>query len=182
MKAIVAIALTIFLSACSSSPSSPPSKSMQVKKESVIYRLSEVNVNLTLGHGANPEDDKFADQKELEMQFREYLEETLQENGLLAQEDQDALEVAINIDYERMVNIGGKALNKPRVSHNFIISHNGEEVSIFTSKRYTTSYGYFKNLAVAAEIASFSWDEEDEPRDIKQVSQVIIDDLMNINF
>lgn len=86
----------------------------------------------------------------------------------------------INSIYLITFNSGGKALNKPQVSHSVVISENETKLASFTSSKYTTKYAYFEDAAVNIEIAAFLWDSEDEPRDIELISKLIVEDLANI--
>ncbi len=110
----------------------------------------------------------------------QYLESSLQEKGLLAGKSQDALTININIDYRRNFNYGGKSLNKPKVSHQVVVTDKGTTLASFGSQNYTTKYSYFQDAAVNLEISAFSWDQEDEPKDVELISNLIIENLANL--
>ncbi|CZF87029.1 hypothetical protein [Grimontia marina] len=179
MKKVVTILLALFLSACASSPYQYYVNPTPIKKQQTAYKFDNIDVNLTLGHGAIPGDEVFADEKELEKQFMKYLEASLSKKGLLDKNGDDALDVSVTIDYKRTFNIGGKALNKPEVSHRVVIHNDKEELAGFSKSKYTTKYGYLDDIAVNIEISAFSWDQDDEPRDIELISQLIVEDLVN---
>ena len=121
---------------------------------------------------------QFADQNERQVLFRQYLEASLKEQGLLASDKNHGTSVIVNIDYKRTFNYGGKSLNKPRVSHHVVISDKNQKLASFSAKNYTTNHGTFGETAVSIEIAAFSWDQEDEPKDIELVSKSNIEDLV----
>ncbi|KJY83089.1 hypothetical protein TW81_08735 [Vibrio galatheae] len=179
MKRTIVIALAVFLAACASSPYQYYVKPTPIKKQQTVYKVDEINVNLTLGHGAIPGDNSFAGKSELQKQFKKYLESSLLEKGLLAQNEQDALDVSVTVDYKRNFNHGGKALNKPEVSHSVTIHNEKEKLAGFSKAGYTTKYAYFDEIAVNLEISTFNWDQEDEPRDIELISKQIVDDIVN---
>lgn len=179
MKIVVMMILAMTLSACSSSPYNYHVEPTPIKKQKTSYKIANVDVNLTLGHGAIAGDDTFADKATLQKQFKQYLEAGLSEKGLLAKNGQDALDVSVIIDYKRTFNSGGKALNKPQVSHRVVIHNDKDKLASFAKSRYTTKYAYFEDIAVSLEISAFSWNQEDEPRDIELISQMIVEDLIN---
>lgn len=179
MRAIFAVTFAIFLSACASSPYTYHVEPTPIKKQNTAYAISAVNVNLTLGKGAIPGDESFVDEAELQKQFSSYLSSALAEKGILAQEGSEHFEVIINIDYTRKFNIGGKALNKPEVSHWVTILNAEETLATFSQGPYTTKYAYLTNAAVDMQIATFLWGREDEPKDVKLISKIIVEDLAN---
>lgn len=180
MKGIITISLILLLSACASSPYTYHVKPTPIEKQKTLYKISQVSVELTLGHGAIDGDSTFATEKELKEQFRRYLESNLAEKGLLATDSSDSLAVSIDIKYKRKFNVGGKTLSKPEVSHSVVIRDSEKSLASFSKQRYTTKYAYFEDLAVNMEIIAFSWDEEDEPRDVELIAQLIIDDLVEV--
>ncbi|WP_017033387.1 hypothetical protein [Vibrio genomosp. F10] len=147
MKKVITIALAMLLSACASSPYQYYVEPTPIKKQQTTYNVKKVDVNLTLGHGAIPGDNTFSDEAELEKQFKQYLEASLSEKGLLARAGQEGLDVSVTVDYKRKFNAGGKALNKPEVSHQVVIHNNKEDLASFSSANYTTKYAYLEDLA-----------------------------------
>lgn len=180
MKSIAVLVLAMLMSACASSPYTYHVEPTPIKKQKTAYKISEVKVNLTLGHGAILGDDSFVDGIELQRQFTEYLESSLNEKGIHAQDEKDYLEVTFNIDFTRVFNVGGKALNKPEVTHFVTVSSNGKNLASFSQGPYTTKYSLYEDIAVNLKIAAFLWGKEDEPKDVKFISQLIIDDLANL--
>ncbi|MCG9781930.1 hypothetical protein L1D52_06140 [Vibrio brasiliensis] len=179
MKYALMLAITALITACASSPYTYHVEPTPLKNHETAYFVSDVKVNLSLGHGADPANTQFADQDELQAQFRQYLEASLKEQGLLASNKEHGTSVIVNIDYKRTFNHGGKALNKPQVSHHVVISDENQKLASFSAKNYTTNHGTFGEAAVSVEIAAFNWDQEDEPKDIELISKSIIKDLVN---
>lgn len=179
MEKIVVIVVAFFLSACASSPYEYYVTPTPIKKQKTEYKVDNIYVNLTPGHGAIPGDGVFANKSELQEQFKKYLEASLLQKGLLAKNGKDSLDVSVTIDYKRTFNYGGKALNKPEVSHRVIIHNDKEELAGFSKSKYTTKYGFLEDAAVNIEISAFSWDQDDEPRDIELIAQLIVEDLVN---
>ncbi|MCY7295196.1 hypothetical protein [Alteromonas sp. a30] len=179
MKTVIAITLAVLLSACASSPYTYHVEPTPILKQKTPYKVSQVSVNLTLGHGAIEGDTTFANKTELESQFRNYLEASLKEKGLLAAENTEGLSVSFSIDFKRRFHLGGGALGKPEVSHSVVIQDGDKALASFGKRNYTTKYAYLEDLAVNLEIAAFSWDQEDEPRDIELISKLIVEELIN---
>ena len=143
------------------------------------YFIKDVNVNLSLGHGAIDGDVTFATQEVLKQQFQEALNKYLIENNInSSQATSNSASLVITIDFLRRFNTGGKALNKPEISHKVAFYQDEENIYNQSRKSYTTKYGYFQNLAVDLEIAAFQWDAEDEPKDVDLISKMIVDDLV----
>ncbi|WP_295893732.1 hypothetical protein [uncultured Vibrio sp.] len=151
-----------------------------MKKQETKYSLAEVNVNLSLGHGGDASSEQFATQAEVQEMFRKTLESDLKDEGILASESEGRVDLIIDIDYVRTFNHGGESLNKPQVSHNVTILSGSEKLASFSQGQYTTKYGYLEDIAVNMEITAFSWDEEDEPKDIGLVSKLIVKDITNV--
>lgn len=179
MRAILVVTFAMLLSACASSPYTYHVEPTPIKKQKTTYTISAVNVNLTLGNGAIPGDESFANESELEAQFSNYLSSALAEKGILAQEGSEHFEIIVDINYTRKFNIGGKALNKPEVSHRVTILNAEETLATFSQGPYTTKYSALTNTAVNLKIASFLWGREDEPKDVELISELIIRDLAN---
>ncbi|SFX66384.1 hypothetical protein [Marinospirillum alkaliphilum] len=182
MKMVFVAVLVVLLSACSSSPYKYYVEPTPIKKQSTLYKISDVNLSLTLGSGVIPEDDSFSSEAELKEQFSGYLDSSLENKGIAGREGTDYLEVVISIDYKRIFNHGGRALNKPQVSHEVTVFSEGKKLASFSKGPYTTRYGYFEDAAVNMKIATFSWGREDELRDVEMISRLIIDDLANMGL
>ncbi len=168
---------------CSNSPYVYDEKPTPLKKEQSIYYLDELTVNLTLGDGANVRDgdSSFSNQEEMEKQFKNYINRALKEKNILAPNSSSAdATIKIIIDYKRNFNYGGKALNKPLLSHRVNIYKNAKKLAHFADSNYTTKYSYLKDLAVNAEIAAFRWGADDELKDIRLISDSIVNDLYQI--
>ncbi|MCK6264251.1 hypothetical protein KP803_13300 [Vibrio sp. ZSDE26] len=182
MKKILIPVLAVLLSACASSPYTYHVEPTPLKKKETTYNIAEVNVNLTLGHGANASNERFATQEEVQQQFKKYLVRNLDEEGVLAKNSDEAVDVIVNIDYVRTFNHGGESLNKPEVSHSVTISSDSTKLASFAQPKYTTKYGTFEEIAVNLEITASSWDEEDEPKDIEWISKFIAKDIANVGL
>lgn len=157
------------------------SKIQKIPSEAGVseFTLDNVNVNLILGDNAIEGDTTFASQNDLQQQFQSSITKYLKKNNLLAVEKSDGVaELNITIDYTRRFNWGGKALNKPEVSHVVDIYKGGENILTFSESGYTTKYSYLQDVAVNVQIASFTWDEKDEPKDIDLVSSLIVKDII----
>ncbi|EGU32985.1 hypothetical protein VIBRN418_10898 [Vibrio sp. N418] len=180
MKYFSTILALLLLSACSSSPYTYYVEPTPLKAEQTKYRLADVSVDLQLGHGALEGDESFANSEKLAQQFRSYLEQYMSENNILAGKNDHSPEVDIEIDYLRTFNYGGESLNKPEVAHSIVIYQDDNKLASFATGKYTTKYGYFDEIAVNIEISAFSWDSEDEPRDIELIAELIAKDLANV--
>ncbi|MEZ8826513.1 hypothetical protein AB6E04_19325 [Vibrio amylolyticus] len=180
MKKILSILSVLLVSACSSSPYTYHVEPTPLKKQETKYSIAEVNVNLTQGYNGDASLEKFATQAEVQELFRKTLESNLNDAGVLARDDETEVNLVIDIDYVRTFNHGGESLNKPEVSHNVTIISGSEKLASFSQGKYTTKYGYLKDLAVNMEITAFSWDEEDEPQDIELISKLIAQDILNV--
>ena len=148
LKKVFVIFAFLMLSACASSPYSYYVKPTPIKQGESKYYLKTVNVKLNLGHGAIPGDKKFADQEKMTEEFNADLEKYLQKDGLAATEMADnALTVTVDIDYTRTFNYGGKALNKPHVSHFVTVYKGDKKLASFRQTNYTTKYGVYPTLS-----------------------------------
>ena len=182
MKKITLLILALVLGGCASSPYVYHIEPTQLKSNQTKYNINSVVINLALGHGAIPGDKSFATQEELKKQFENYLIAYMKEKGIYAPiSDNQGISVDIKVNYKRNFNYGGKALNKPHVSHSVIVSDNKQQkLASFSDGNYTTNHGTFKDVAVNLEIAAFSWDAEDEPKDIKLISKLIVNELADL--
>jgi hypothetical protein len=166
---------------CSSSPYTYHEKPISLKKGQSSYYLKDITVNLTLGHGAISGDNTFANKEEMAKQFESALNMALKEKGILATSSSNAdADIEVIIDYKRNFNYGGKALNKPHLSHQVNIYKGSKKLVSFNASKYTTKYSYFKDLAVNIEISAFNWGADDELQDIEFISKTIVDDLSKV--
>ncbi|GAB6261031.1 hypothetical protein L4174_022380 [Photobacterium sp. CCB-ST2H9] len=180
-KKSLAVGIVAILAGCSSSPYQYYEESTSIEKGITKYQLNDVNLKLTLGHGAIPGDTTFASESKLKEEFYAALLEEMNKQGVLSNNnDKDAIQASISIQYQRNFNYGGKALNKPAVSHEVVVQRNGKRLASFQESGYTTKYAYFEDAAVSLEIASFQWGAEDEPRDIQMISKLIIEELSEL--
>lgn len=181
MKKLLLLLSAFVVASCVSSHHTYQADSISLKKGKSTYYVKNVTVNLTLGHGAIPGDTSFSNKEELEKQFAKSLSTALKRKGQLASDLSNAdAELEITIDYKRTFNYGGKALNKPQISHLVNIYKDGEKLVSLNQNNYTTKYSYFKEIAVNAEIASFNWGADDELQDINLISESIADEISNV--
>ena len=182
MKKTILFILALTLAGCTSRPYVYHVEPTQLQSNQTKYNINSVVVNLVLGHGAIPGDDSFATQEQLKKQFEKFLIVHMKEKGIYTTKmDDTGFSINLTIDYNRTFNYGGKALNKPNVSHSVIVVDGKQQkLASFSQKNYTTTYGTFGDVAVNVEIAAFSWDAEDEPKDIDLISKSIVKDLADL--
>lgn len=179
MKKIIMLLSALVLAGCSSSPYVYHVEPTQLQSNETQYDISSVKVNLVLGHGAITGDDSFVNEAALKKQFEDALVVAMKEKGIYGKAS--GYSVVVDIDYKRTFNLGGKALNKPEVSHTVsIIDAENKKLASFAAGKYTTSYGTFGNAAVNIQIASFTWGAEDELKDVKVVAEVIVNQLADL--
>ena len=182
MKKTLPFIFALTFAGCASSPYVYHVEPTQLQSNQTQYKISSVVVNLELGHGAIPGDESFATQDQLKKQFEASLIAQMKEKGIYAEKwGNEGFSVDLNINYERNFNYGGKALNKPHVSHSAIVlDEKQQKLASFAQSNYTTNYGTFGDVAVNIEIASFSWDAEDELKDIELISKKIVEELADL--
>lgn len=182
MKKTIPFLLALTLAGCASSPYIYHVEPTQLQSNQTKYNINSVIVNLELGHGAIPSDESFATQEQLKKQFEIALIAQMKEKGIYSTKiDDTGFSVDLSINYKRNFNYGGKALNKPSVSHSVIILDNThKKIASFSQGNYTTNYGTLGDVAVNIEIAAFSWGAEDEPKDVELISKEIVEDLANL--
>ena len=180
-RPLTLILIAVLFAGCASSPYTYHVTPTPLKSGETKYRLEDVNVNLTLGHGANPGDTTFASQETLNRQFTEALRKHLEAQDILADSaNRDAYSVTIDIDYMRTFNYGGNSLNRPVISHSIEVHRDGQLYSSFATKAYAPKYSGLKQVAVDFQIASFNRGAEDEIEDVDLVSQLIARDLAEL--
>ncbi len=181
MKKLLMTLVIVSIWGCASSPEQYHVEPTPLKKGESKYTIDNIAVNLTLGHGAIEGDDSFASQEQLQQQFYNYIKQSMKDKDIFVTDKHNSdADVTVNIQYLRNFNRGGKSLNKPEISHQIVVSKNGEKLASTSHESYTTKYSYLKDIAVNAEISMFSWDAEDEPKDVKLVSELIVEDIFNL--
>lgn len=177
---LVFVLSSIFLVGCSSAVVKVDSSS-PLKKGLTQYSIDKPIVNLTLGQGAIEGDTTFADQGKLESQFAAALSKHFSElKQLAASPDVAEASVAVTVDYQRNFNWGGKSLNKPHYSYTVLIKNEGQVLAQYSVKGQTTRYGGLEDAAVNMQISAFTWDAEDEPKDIDLISKLIATEVSAI--
>ncbi len=169
--------VVISLAGCSSSPGSPYLVNpTPLKKGATKYHLTEVKVNLTLGHGAKDGDTQFVDEVTMNNQFSDAITEFLGQRGILVNSSDADADLSIMIDYHRTYNIGGNSLNLPRISHVVRVYNNQEELARLSLSNYSPS----RSLGANIKIAAFNWKAEDELGDIQKIAALIANDIANL--
>jgi hypothetical protein len=181
-KLILALSLisSILLAGCSSRYTYHE-KPTPIKKGVTKYYLKNPVVNLTLGHGAIEGDKSFANQEALAAQFKKSLTQYLNEKNLLAQNEASAgavLEITIN--FNRVFNYGGKALNKPQFSYQVNIRKNEKLLVSYSVPTQSPTRGRILDIAYNAKISAFQRGAEDELKDVILISETISDEIAEI--
>lgn len=157
----------ILLTGCSSTAPKPQDPENPLKKGVSQYYLGDVKVNLTLGHGGRADNEKFTNEQQLTENFRAALTQELSKLNILnASEENADASLAITIDYLRQYNIGGNALNIPKVSHQIRVFKDDQDYATRTTGTYLIGH----NLIEAAKISAFKWGAEDELKDVQRVA------------
>jgi hypothetical protein len=159
-----------------------------LKKESSKYYVKDLKVNLTEQGflpenilGINKENKSFLDEQHLREEFAQFLNNRLREKGILG--DQNDFALSIVIDYHRVFHMGGNALMKPIVSHRYkVYDKDSTLLAQDGLNQYTTKYAYFEEVAVSVELLAMQWDAEDEPKDVKMISELLIDDISRLGW
>lgn len=150
-----------------------------IKKGEAKYALSNFELKLLHGHGRNLENKTFKNEEELKDSFVSFINQELKNQNLQA--DNDGYKVSIKMDYTRTYNYGGNALNKPIIEYTVeIVDKNNQLLVTYGWAKHTTKYAYFDDTLVNAKIALYQWMAEDEPKDIKLISELIVRDLKEI--
>lgn len=166
----------VLLAGCASSPYTYHVTPTPIKQGETRYALAEVDVDLTLGHGAKEGDTQFVDQATLTQQFVDAFTESLAEKGILADSDEADAELKITVQYQRNFNYGGNALNNPEISHSVQVLREGESLASFGRSRYTLK----RSMAANIKISAFKWKADEELQDVKRVAGMIVDDIYKL--
>jgi hypothetical protein len=173
----ISLTLCLMLAACSNTPKQPD-KPVGFKAGTATFNL--LPTKLQLNHGNNSPDNitLFASQDEMQNTLHGFIEAKMKEVHALDAKSNYAVEILVS--YDRIYNIGGKALNKPRISYTAKIYKDKTLVRTHESGIFTTRYAGLKDTAVNFEIAAFKWDKEDEPKDLDVLASVITTELKKI--
>ncbi|REG83690.1 hypothetical protein [Marinomonas pollencensis] len=165
--------VALVLVGCASSVEKAPDKE-QIK----AFYIKQLTVNLSESVEAIPGSKQFASESKLSKDFAYSIHKNLVEAGIYASmPGPNVAELDITIDYLRRYKIGGRALSRPLVSHQVIISQGNQKIAKLTQKNYTPLYGYFKAVYVNIERAIHQWDEKDEHIDAENISESLVEDL-----
>ena len=172
------LALSLCLAVCVGCASNPQKYNYVVEPTPLTqgesqYELQSVNVNLTLGHGAEDGETQFASEAQMRDQFEKALREELNKKSLLASQGEADAALDINIDYLRVYNVGGNALNVPKVSHTVKAFKGNQEIANFSMGTYMVTHGIASNMKIAA----FQWKAEDELKDIQKIAALLAKDI-----
>lgn len=171
------LVLCVMIGACSTNPKQSVAP-IGFKVGEAKFNLLSTKLQLNHGHGAPGDITIFASQDEMQETLNGLVKVKMAEARLIAPQSNFAIEIFVN--YDRVYNIGGKALNKPKVSYVTKIYRDGVLVRTRESGTFTTKFPGLKDAAVNFEIAAFKWDKEDEPKDLEVIASTIISDLQKI--
>ena len=176
----IIFASVLFIGCGGSSSSMYRVKPTPIEKGLSTYSLQSLKVNLSHGANWNEESNKiFITQEQLEKSFKDFILKYMNKEKLYSEEGKFLID--ISIDYKRIYNMGGKALNKPEFIYTIkILDQRGKLLVNYTIPKSTTSFGTLKDMAVNAEIAIFKWGVEDEPKDIELISKTLVKELKKI--
>lgn len=176
---LLVVLTTILFTGCGSSMYSYKVEPTPIKQGKSKYTIKSIDLKLEHGHGQNIDNKSFKSENELKNSFKEFISKELVAQNLLG--DNNSLQIDIQINYKRTYNYGGNALNKPEFSYTVsIYTEDSKLLADFTIPKSTTIYSTFENMAVNAQIATFNWDAEDEPKDIELISKTLVKELSEL--
>ena len=154
-------------------------KPTPIKQGESKYVVRNLELKLSHSDGRNTENKTFKTEVELQESFKSFIKEALVENSILG--DSKGYQLDISINYTRVYNYGGNALNKPKVSYFVkVYDTNNKLLANHGTGEFTTKYASFKDAYVNAQIATFTWDAEDEPKDIHLISNLLVEELSEL--
>ena len=117
-------------------------KPTPLKEGSTMYSLKSLKVNLLHGHGRNEENKTFATQEELEKSFADDIIKYMNNEKIYSDKANYLLDVEIN--YTRIYNYGGNALNKPEFIYTIKIYDQSDKLLVnYSIPKSTTNFGGF---------------------------------------
>lgn len=176
---ILLLILTLIITGCGSSMYHYHVKPTPIKKGKSMYTIR--NFELTLDHGSshNLENKTFKTESELEESFKLMILKELSSRSILG--DENSLQLDISIYFLRRYSFGGNALIKPHFDYTVkIYDSQGTLLLDYEIPRSITKYSYFKDIAVNAQITTFTWDAEDEPQDVELISKGFVKRLSEL--
>lgn len=169
--------LCLFITGCTSSKYVYHLEPTPLRKGNEVFELKELQVNLTLGHGALEGDTGYANQETLSAQFKDALNSELKKHGMLPQKGQTGKNVSMTINFERRFNYGGKSLNTPLVSDAVnVFDENKVLLASYSNGHYSPNLGMVENL----KIATFQKTSEDELKDVALIASILVSDLKKL--
>ncbi len=157
-----------------------------IKQGTAKYTLKDIKLTLSHGHGRNLENKTFKNEDELRKSFKMFINQELEKQSLKASSDNlelsDNFKLSVNINYTRVYNWGGNALNKPEFNYTVNVYDTSDKLlaSFGTRAKSTTTYGTFGSFVVDTEIILFQRDAEDEPKDIELISKTLVKELSKL--
>lgn len=180
---LLAMAVALGLSGCASSPYTYHVEPTPLVAGQSKYVLGNVDVKLTEHFPREaPVDNPYINEDELTHEFVKALQKHMAEQNILASSvDSADGEININVDFQRNHSIYSGALAKPAISHTIEIVKDSAKLATTASRgQYTTKYAYFQDTLVNAEISVGTWDEEDEPKDVDLISDLIVQEVAEV--
>ncbi|HEY9204256.1 hypothetical protein [Dokdonella sp.] len=179
MKKIIFIGLVALISFSGCSRVTYTVEPTPLKKESSKYYLKDLQ--LTLNHGVfrNSENNTFCEEKCLQEEFKNYIQEYLREKQIY---DVGGYGLVVKMDYTRHYHLGGNSLNKPAFFYSVEVyaKDNKTLLAHYKIPNSTTKYAYLEELLVDTKVLLFQWDAEDEPKDIALISEVIVREISKL--
>ena len=172
MKNILLLGMALIMSGCASSTYQYYGEKPAQVSGKYLFKLGDVKLNLN----TERQPEEYLNQNQLEKVLQERLIVQLKEKQIY--DKSSNLTAAIVVDYQRKFGYGD-SLSKPRFSFSIEVFDGEEKVGSSSIGLVTTSYGTFGNAAVNAQIATGTWDEENEPEDIDMIALSIAQDLEN---
>jgi len=172
------VILTLMISGCGSVYTYSV-KPTPIKQGESKYTIRDMNLKLSHGDGRNLENTTFKTEDELKESFSSFIKVALEENSILG--DNKSYQLDISVNYTRTYKYGGNALNKPRVSYEVkVYDSNNDLLAKHSTGEFTTRYASLMDTYVNAQIIAFTWDAEDEPKDVQLISNLLVKDLVEL--
>jgi len=176
---LLLLVVMISMSGCGSSMYNYVVKPTPIKKGASKYVIRNIDLKLEHGYGRNTENKTFKTESELKNSFKSFIEKALTNSSMLGSGKD--FNIDLNINYKRIYNHGGNALNRPHFYYTVKVYDSNNTLLVdYSISKSTTKYSTFKDMAVGTEIAAFQWDAEDEPQDIELISNTLVRELSEL--